>query len=515
MSLPNTVIALRSERYLIIRADVNTHIGTGHLMRCLALGQTWQDAGGHAVFVMCTDAPAIEDRFKSERMEIVHLSALLGSADDAMQTADLSRRMGASWVVVDGYHFGADYQRFVKDAGLCLLFIDDNGHADRYYADIVLNQNLHAHESLYANREFYTRLLLGPRYALLRREFWKWQGWRREIPEVARRVLVTLGGGDPDNVTLTVIQALQQVVVDGLEAVVVVGGSNPHYEELQCTARDSRVTIGLERNITNMPELMAWADVAISAGGTTSWELAFMGLPSLLVIQADNQSATAERLNGLGVARNLGRPDSFSCDKIAQELTEMLRTDGTRTEMACYGQRLVDGDGVARVLMHLKSIGLRLRKAREDDCRLLWEWTNDPAVRAVSFSSEPIPWETHVEWFRSRLNDPDCILYIATNSEGIPIGHIRYEIGGDEAIVSISIEKNSRGKSYGSTLLELSAHEVFGILRIATIHAYVKEKNEASIRVFEKAGYRHIGAARIKEQNAVHLILIGSREDGG
>ncbi|PYJ64808.1 MAG: UDP-2,4-diacetamido-2,4,6-trideoxy-beta-L-altropyranose hydrolase, partial [Verrucomicrobia bacterium] len=113
----------------------------------MALGQTWQDAGGHAVFVMCTDAPAIEDRFKSERMEIVHLSALLGSADDAMQTADLSRRMGASWVVVDGYHFGADYQRFVKDAGLCLLFIDDNGHADRYYADIVLNQNLHAHES--------------------------------------------------------------------------------------------------------------------------------------------------------------------------------------------------------------------------------------------------------------------------------------------------------------------------------------------------------------------------------
>ena len=165
--------------------------------------------------------------------------------------------------------------------------------------------------------------------------------------------------------------------------------------------------------------------------------------------------------------------------------------------------------------MHLKSIGLRLRKAREDDCRLLWEWTNDPAVRAVSFSSEPIPWETHVEWFRSRLNDPDCILYIATNSEGIPIGQVRYEIGGDEAIVSISIEKNSRGKSYGSTLLELSAHEVFGISRIATIHAYVKEKNEASIRVFEKAGYRHIGAARIKEQNAVHLILIGSREDAG
>jgi UDP-2,4-diacetamido-2,4,6-trideoxy-beta-L-altropyranose hydrolase len=515
MSLPNKAIGLHSEPYLIIRADVSTHIGTGHLMRCLALAQAWQDAGGHTVFVMCTDAPAIEDRFKLERMEIVHLSAPLGSADDAMQTADLSRRMGASWIVVDGYHFGADYQRFVKEAGLCLLFIDDNGHADRYYADIVLNQNLHAHESLYANREYYTRLLLGPSYALLRREFCKWRGWRREIPEVAHRVLVTLGGGDPDNVTLTVIQALQQVVIDRLEAVVVVGGSNPHYEELQSAARDSRITIGLERDVKNIPELLAWADVAISAAGTTAWELAFMGLPSLLVIQADNQSATAERLNGVGVARNLGRPDSFSPDKVAQELTEILSTDGTQTEMAYHGQRLVDGDGVARVLMHLKNIGLRLRKAREDDCRLLWEWTNDPEVRAVSFSSEPIPWETHEEWFKSRLSDQGCILYIATDSEGNPIGQIRYEFGGDEAIVSISIEKNSRGKSYGSTLLELSAHEVFGASRITTIHAYVKAKNDASIRVFEKAGYRHIGAARIKEQNAVHLILIGSRGHAG
>jgi UDP-2,4-diacetamido-2,4,6-trideoxy-beta-L-altropyranose hydrolase len=514
MSLPKKAIGLRSKPYLIIRADVSTHIGTGHVMRCLALGQAWQDAGGNAVFVMCTDAPAIEDRYKSEGMEIIHLSALLGSADDAMQTADLSRRMGASWVVVDGYHFGADYQRFVKDAGLRLLFIDDYGHADRYYADIVLNQNLHAHESLYQNREFYTRLLLGPRYALLRQEFWKWQGWKRGIPKVPRRVLVTLGGGDPDNVTLTVIQALQQVVIDGLEAVVVVGGSNPNYEELQSAARDSKVTISLERNVTNMPELMAWADVGISAGGTTSWELAFMGLPSLLVIQTDNQCATAERLSGLGVTRNLGRRDSFSCDKIAQELTEMLRTAG-QNKMACYGQRLVDGNGVARVLMHLKSIGLRLRKARENDCRLLWEWRNDPAVRAVSFFSEPIPWKNHIEWFRSKLNDPGCILYIATNSDGIPIGQIRYEIKGREAIVSISIEKNSRGKSYGSTLLELSAHEVFGTSQITTIHAYVKEKNESSIRVFEKAGYRHIGAAKIKEQNAVHLILIGSREDAG
>ena len=132
---------------------------------------------------------------------------------------------------------------------------------------------------MYANREAHTRLLLGTRYVLLRREFWPWRGWRREIPAVARKVLVTLGGGDPDNVTLKVIRALAQVEIEGLEAVVVVGPANPHLEELQAAVKDTPHPIRLESNVTNMPELMAWADVAITAGGSTCWETAFMGLP--------------------------------------------------------------------------------------------------------------------------------------------------------------------------------------------------------------------------------------------
>jgi UDP-2,4-diacetamido-2,4,6-trideoxy-beta-L-altropyranose hydrolase len=329
-------------------------MGTGHLMRCMALAQAWQSGGGHSIFSMAMRAPALEDRLRAEAMGLTHFLTRPGSADDARQTVALARQTEASVVVVDGYHFDAEYQRIIKEAGFRLLFIDDYGHADYYWADIVMNQNIHAHAELYSNRASHTQLLLGTRYVLLRREFLAWRGWKREIPLVGHRVLVTLGGCDPDNVTLKVIQGLQEVEIEGLEAVVVVGGSNPHYEELQSAIRDSSFCISLQSNVKNMPDLMAWADVAVSAGGSTSWELAFMGLPSLVLILSNNQRPIAERLDGLGVAVSLGSHENLSSVVIAQQLTRLFVAAEMRAEMAQRGRELVDGEGTARVLMCLE-----------------------------------------------------------------------------------------------------------------------------------------------------------------
>jgi UDP-2,4-diacetamido-2,4,6-trideoxy-beta-L-altropyranose hydrolase len=256
---------------------------------------------------------------------------------------------------VDGYHFDANYQQAIKQANLRLLFIDDYGHASHYYADLVLNQNIYAGESLYANREPYTRLLLGTSYALLRREFWKWRGWRREIPEIARKVLVTLGGGDPDNVTLKVIQALQQVEIHGLEAIIVIGGSNPHQETLKTQIANAHCPIQLERNVTDMPALMAWADVAISAGGSTCWELAFMGLPSLILVLAENQQKAVAVLSQQGIMINLGAGTSSEPCYIRQVTAELLPAPHTRHAMMQKSQGIVDGMGAKRTASYLQN----------------------------------------------------------------------------------------------------------------------------------------------------------------
>jgi UDP-2,4-diacetamido-2,4,6-trideoxy-beta-L-altropyranose hydrolase len=493
---------------LLIRADASAQIGTGHLMRCLALAQAWQDTGGRAVFLMATEAPALESRLHSEGMEVVHLPVQPGSVDDAAQTADLAHQVGADWVVVDGYHFGADYQQAIKGSGLRLLFIDDNGHAGHYSADLVLNQNIHAHEDLYQNREPYTRLLLGTRYVLLRREFLKWRGWKREIPEVARKVLVTMGGSDLGNVTLKVIQALQQVDVDGLEAIVAVGGGNPHYEKLLSAIRDAHFPILLESNVTDMPELMAWADVAVSAGGSTSWELAFMGVPALILILANNQRLIAEHLDTMGAAVNLGWYEDISPTETAQVMTQLIRTPRSRAEMSKHGRQLVDGDGVYRALMHMRGESVRLRRVHEDDCRLLWEWANDPDVRAASFSSEPIPWGEHLRWFNLKLSNRNCFLFIAEDSAGVPVGQVRFEVvSNNEVVISISVVREKRGKGFGSTIIRLASQKLFELAEIKVIHAYIKQNNKASFRAFMKAGYKESGVTVINGHPAVHLVL--------
>lgn len=150
---------------------------------------------------------------------------------------------------------------------------------------------------------------------------------------------------------------------------------------------------------------------------------------------------------------------------------------------------------------------LTLRRVREDDCRLLWEWANDPTVRAVSFSSEPIPWERQVEWFQSKLENPHCLFYIAVDGEGTPIGQARYDISDNEAVISISIAKDFRGRGYGSEIIRIASEQVFNVSSVDTIHAYINQANEASTRAFSKAGFRDAGRTTIHEHRAAHLIL--------
>jgi len=499
-------------RPLIVRADANGEIGYGHLSRCLALSQAAKADGYNVMFITACDSPVLNQRLGDEGFGVVSVDRPFPDPADWKATSEVLAVHPGAWVMLDGYHFDETYQQRARETGHRLLVIDDMAHLKHYYADIVLNQNLHA-EQLNYSCESYTRLLLGTRYVLLRREFLKWRGWKREIPEVARKVLVTLGGGNPDNVTLKVIQALQQVDLDGLEAVVVVGGSNPYYQELQSAIRYSPFAIRLEHNVTNMPELMAWADVAVSAGGSTCWEVAFMGLPNLVLILADNQRLVAERLDTAGVAVNLGWYENLSSAEIAQVLTQLLAAARVRMEMSWHGQQLVDGEGVNKVLRYIRGETISLRQVRGDDCRLLWEWANDPDVRAVSFSEEPILWEQHVEWFNGKIRDSECIMYIALTDHDHPIGQVRYDIDKDEATISVSVDRQFRGLGCGSAIIKIACERVFASTDVHAIHAYVKANNAASAHAFVTVGFEDLGTKIVRECQVLHLVLQRQRGD--
>jgi len=493
---------------LLIRADGSPQIGTGHVMRCLALAQAWRvSTSGPIVFVTAMDTPALEARLHAEGAQVVRLSTPPGSMEDARQTTALAQQYRASWIVADGYHFGAEYQNLLKAGEFQLLVIDDYGHTKQYSADMILNQNLHASEHLYTNRQSHTRLLLGTRYMLLRREFVQQGPPVRTIPAVAHRVLVTLGGSDPENVTAKVIQALRQRQCEGLEATVVIGGSNPHVEHIHTLLGGTPDFIQLEHNVTDIPEDMRQADIAISAAGSTAWELAFMGLPSLLIVTAKNQRPIATHLAQSGATINLGWHNTCTPSDIVTALEKLRTSAEVRRTMSQCGQTLIDGNGAARVVMAMTGDTLRLRNVREGDSHLLWEWANDPDARAVSFSSDSIPWEEHLEWFHAKVQSPRCLFFIATDSEDVPVGQVRFDLTNDEAIISVSLDRHQRSKGYGIRLLRLSAQALFTVTHLSTIHAYVKPNNHASLRTFAKAGYTHGGTTVTAGQPAVHFIL--------
>lgn len=332
---------------LLIRADASPEIGTGHVMRCLALAQRWRAAGGTAIFASCQLTPSLITRIENEGAKVIRFTSAPGSEADANETLALASSLGATWIVADGYAFGETWQKQVSGSGLKLLVIDDYGHADRYFADAILNQNASATAALYEKRDATTRLLLGNRFTLLREEFLTAPRIAREVPARARRILVTLGGGDPDNVTRMVIDALATLA--DIDATIVAGGSNPHLENLQQAVAQHAPSMRLVVNATNMPELMAGADLAISAAGSTSWELAFLGIPSALIVVADNQLGIAESLHAAGFSLDLGRHTETSAQKIAAAVAPLLNDASRRREMSACGQQLVDGHGARRV----------------------------------------------------------------------------------------------------------------------------------------------------------------------
>ena len=319
-------------------------------MRCLALAQAWQDAGGNVAFAMAESTPAIDARLRSEGMEIVHLDVSPNSLQDAQALAALALDRQAAWVIVDGYRFDSEYQRNLKNAGLKVLFVDDMGQCENYFADLVLDQNVHASDKMYQRRESYTRLLLGSGYAMLRREFQAMRECRREIPAVGRTLLITMGGSDPDNFTLRLIKALAKISLPDIEITVVAGGSNPQLSDLRRAMSGLKMPIHLIDNANNMPELMAQSDIAIICAGGTLWELLYMGCATLSYFRTATQGQIVAKLDSMGAVRSMGSVDDFEENRLARALEEIIKCRDCRAKMDQLGRTLVDGKGINRVL---------------------------------------------------------------------------------------------------------------------------------------------------------------------
>jgi UDP-2,4-diacetamido-2,4,6-trideoxy-beta-L-altropyranose hydrolase len=500
---------------LFVRADADARLGVGHLMRCLALAQAWRHTHGPVTFIGRLESTPLQARLVREGFGLLPVAS---SAAYSRETGVLPAQLpipeedSGAWYVVDGYHFDLAHHRALRQAGFHVLVIDDNAHLSAYEADIILNQNLHADKLRYrCNPDAVS--LLGTKYALLRQEFLPAIQPARMPPSLCRRILVTLGGADPGNVSLTVLKALQRLCGNhraDLEVRVVVGPANPHLAALQRGLVNLPFVCDLVSASDDMPTLMHWADVAVTAAGGTCWELACLGVPFGTIVVADNQEQVAEELAAAGVSVHFGRVRELRNEKLAADIASLMADDEQRRMMVETGRRLVDGHGAARVVEMMVLTGLRLRVATVDDRQLLFRWANDPVVRHNSFHATAITWEEHCAWFTAKLQDPACLMFIALLDDGQPLGVVRFDMQRHSATVSVSIAAEFRGRGVGGRLIRKACEALLAIRPISRVNAYIKKDNVASQHVFAKAGFSR--ESDVPYQGELAVMMSVSRE---
>jgi UDP-2,4-diacetamido-2,4,6-trideoxy-beta-L-altropyranose hydrolase len=275
---------------LLFRPDISPAIGTGHLMRCLALAELCMEQGKQVVFAVNGCPAALADRIRGLG---AGLQPLADQADPG-ELAALARRLRAIAIVLDGYHFSERYRAAVAELGLPVVAIDDGTVPFALHADIVVNTSPLARATDYADIARGSRLLLGPSYAPLRREFRHGPaGMPQPAPEDAH-ILLTFGGSDPAGLTLPVARALLDTLPAAAKLDIVIGGALADVTDIEQLVRGHADRVRLHRNTTRMAKLMRRATLAVTAAGSTLWELAYLTVPTIAVVVADNQAGNLQ-----------------------------------------------------------------------------------------------------------------------------------------------------------------------------------------------------------------------------
>jgi UDP-2,4-diacetamido-2,4,6-trideoxy-beta-L-altropyranose hydrolase len=340
------------------RADASLAMGTGHVMRCLALAQALKDNKANVEFICRKHKGNLIDKIRSNGLN-VHELEVLEEADDKLahshwlgatqqQDADdcieILKSEKIDWLIVDHYALDEQWQKKLKPCYEKLMVIDDL--ADRkHQCDVLLDQNFG--RSLQDYKELVptsAKLLMGSKYALLRPEFEKYRRYSldRRKDEKFKRLLVNMGGTDPDNITGKVIERLKTAKLPkGVEITIVMGKTAPHFSSVITSVNKLSYRSEVKVDVDNMAELMANVDIAIGASGATTWERCCLGLPTIQLITAYNQEFIAHKLNKINAIKLV------EIDDVIENLENFQYWMKSTGEIA---SKVTNGTGIKRIL---------------------------------------------------------------------------------------------------------------------------------------------------------------------
>ncbi len=499
-----------------IRVDASGQIGTGHFMRCLTLADALHTRAIAIRFISrhlpqylqkiltekgyeCTLLEGLPTDSFAEDLAHSHWLETTQSADAEAVVQVLSDKTW-EWMIVDHYALDSRWESALRQTVRRILVIDDI--ADRPHdCDVLLDQNFYSDmEARYAGKvPAYCKLLLGPRYALLRDEFRQLRQQLKPRTVPVKRILLFFGGVDTENYTAKALSALDGNRLGSIHVDVVIGLQNPFRAQIEalCAAREFTSHVQTSR----MGELMAAADLAIGAGGSATWERCCLGLPTIAIATAENQIMQVRDAACEGL---LYAPDTDEdvTGSIHRHLFALIENTNLLRLLSRNAFCAVDGKGVLRVIREMRCSGIEIRISTLDDSENLFKWRNHNMIRAVSRNSHKIEWRDHQKWFAAVLSSSERALLIGTLHE-VAVGVVRFDIQDSVADVSIYVVPDIHLSGIGYELLQ-SAEEWLKKFRpeIDVIKAVVLGGNERSHHLFSGAGYKAESTSYLKRIHA-------------
>ena len=499
------------------RLDATKQIGTGHFVRCLTIANRLKHRGAHTLFICYPLPQSLVDQLNRYGHEYCPLSGLAEvvsrnkdqviphghwipttSDVDAKKTIQALAEEEWDVLVIDHYALDINWESALRPYAKKIFVIDDL--ADRNHdCDFLLDQNFYLdYQDRYQSKvPKYCRLLLGPKYCLLRDEFIEAHEFRNSAPHKVKEVLVFMGGVDLENYTMKVLNSLLLCSLPNCSVNVVIGDSHPDLLGVQaiCEKQGFHCFVQTQK----MANLMMSADLAIGAGGTAVWERCYLGLPSIALVVAENQKKLIHDAATRGM---LYSPDINFQDferSLANHITAMSENSSLRQFFISKGQHAVDGFGISRVINELWP-QIKVRRATIDDLDLLHNWRNHPNIRSVSANSKMISLEEHSEWLKKVIIDPDRYILIAYQNDSVLAGVVRFDVCGVQAEISIYAAPNLMVKGIGSQILIAGERWILENRKnIKEFRAKVLGENATSHGLFQKLGYQKYESTYKKE----------------
>ncbi|MFA7227448.1 MAG: bifunctional UDP-2,4-diacetamido-2,4,6-trideoxy-beta-L-altropyranose hydrolase/GNAT family N-acetyltransferase [Melioribacteraceae bacterium] len=455
--------------------------GYGHLTRCLSIYQAFEERTIFPVFFINGDADC-RTMIPETRHDIF----------DWLKNPEelLSKIAGSDVVIVDSYLAPKELYDRIAAAAVYPIFIDDYLRMD-YPPGTVINGSVNA-EKLNYPEKLDTTYLLGPKYIPLRKDFWQVRD--KPIKSDLQSVLLTFGGQDTANMTPRMLRMLVRNQPELIKKVVV--GSGFKNLDLINDAKDERTEIYRAPSSSEMVKIMLESDAAISAAGQTIYELACTGVPTIALSVAENQKNNLQGWIKEGFLTTEFSNETVNLENRLLVVLNNYKKRELRFKLGTIGKKKVDGLGARRIvqsvldLMINRNGGCYLRIAGENDAMMVFNLSNDRTVRLNSINQDPISWQDHLYWYSDKIKDKNCLFLLAFNGNDEFVGQVRFYIKGVNATISISIDKNFRGKGLSSPLLIKSS---FKYLKehpeIQSILAYIRPANTASIKAFSGAAY--------------------------